>query len=101
MIEIWIARDGDGDLYAFTDEPSWNESNEVWEPNGDSALLDMDTEWLKQVRPGEALRFAPTMYGYKRQAVKGEYPKCTCGADSDPGACGHHPLCPMKTVERK
>ena len=25
--------------------------------------------------------------------------KCNCGASRDPGACGHHPSCPMKKLE--
>lgn len=24
---------------------------------------------------------------------------CNCGADRDPGSCGHHPDCPLKEIE--
>ncbi len=27
-------------------------------------------------------------------------PTCTCGAETDPAACGHSPTCPMATGER-
>jgi len=33
------------------------------------------------------------------QPVDDNSPKCDCGASNDPGACGHHPSCPMKKVE--
>lgn len=25
--------------------------------------------------------------------------ECTCSAHKDPGSCGHHPNCPLKSVE--
>jgi UDPglucose 6-dehydrogenase len=33
------------------------------------------------------------------QPPKPRPPRCNCGAASDPAACGHHPDCPMKSIE--
>lgn len=61
-------------------------------------LRDECVEWIL-ANPSDASVLEQERDESERACVESLYPKCTCGANNDPGACGHHPLCPMKSRE--
>lgn len=56
---VWIARDGNGELWAFSDEPKWIIGDNAWiAPGGDSRELWVD--WFPEIVAGQRVRFVAT-----------------------------------------